>query len=187
MPYASNGVISTDPIEGGIPITHVQYAEVLDGMAVGKVVTIDGGFRVDFPDPPEEGPEEPEELTANDVDVERDRRIALGFTWNGKVYQSRPFDLDNIRSMGNAATAMMAQGQVDNSYRWFDPAQDFIWIAADNSLTPMTATDMIDFGMSAARYVRDCIFAASAIKATAGGIPVDYAANSRWPDAPASQ
>jgi len=121
-----------------------------------------------------------------DVDAERDRRIALGFTWNGKAYQSRQFDLDNIRSMGAAATAMIAQGSEDSGYRWFDPAQDFVWIAADNTLTPMSASDMIDFALTAAIWVKNNIFAASAIKATAGGIPADYAANARWPNAPAS-
>lgn len=125
-------------------------------------------------------------VLASDVDIERDRRIALGFIWNGKAYQSRAFDLDNIRSMGAAATAMIAQGQEDSGYRWFDPTQDFVWIAADNTLTPMSASDMIDFALTAAIWVKNNIFAASAIKATAGGIPADYAANARWPNAPSS-
>jgi len=127
-----------------------------------------------------------QQISPAQVDAERDRRIALGFTWSGKTYQSRQFDLDNIRSMGAAATAMIAQGQVDTGYRWFDAAQDFVWIAADNTLTPMSASDMIDFALAAAVWVKDNIFAASAIKATAGGIPADYAANARWPNAPAS-
>lgn len=121
--------------------------------------------------------------TSASVDAERDRRIALGFDWNGKHHQSRQFDLDNIRSMGAAATAMIAQGQVDTGYRWFDPAQDFVCIAADNSLTPMSASDMIDFALAGAVWVKNCIFAASAIKATAGGIPADYASDARWPNA----
>jgi hypothetical protein len=85
--------------------------------------------------------------------------------------------------MGAAATAMIAQGQVDTGYCWFDPAQDFVWIAADNSLTPMSASDMIDFALAGAVWVKNCIFAASAIKATAGGIPADYASDARWPNA----
>ncbi len=121
--------------------------------------------------------------TSASVDAERDRRIVLGFDWNGKHHQSRQFDLDNIRSMGAAATAMIAQGQVDTGYCWFDPAQDFVWIAADNSLTPMSAFDMIDFALAGAVWVKNCIFAASAIKATAGGIPADYASDARWPNA----
>lgn len=133
--------------------------------------------------PPEPEPPVPD---SNSVDAERDRRIALGFNWNGKHYQSRQFDLDNIRSMGAAATAMIAQGQVDTGYRWFDADQDFVWIAADNSLTPMSASDMIDFALAAAVWVKNCIFAGMAIKATPGGIPADYAADARWPNASSS-
>jgi hypothetical protein len=49
MPYAKNGTVSTDELEGGIEITDEQYAEALEGMMAGKVVTIDYGFKVDFP------------------------------------------------------------------------------------------------------------------------------------------
>ncbi|AZS78850.1 hypothetical protein ELS24_10565 [Achromobacter spanius] len=64
MPYAANGQISHDPIPGGIAITPTQYAEALDGMLDGKVVTVDGGFKVAFPPAPEpEVPTEPPPVT----------------------------------------------------------------------------------------------------------------------------
>lgn len=53
MPYAANGQISHDPIPGGIEITPAQYTEALDGMLDGKVVSVDGGFKVAFPPAPE--------------------------------------------------------------------------------------------------------------------------------------
>jgi len=120
-----------------------------------------------------------------DVDAERDRRIALGFDWNGKHYQSRPEDIQNIDSMALAATSRIAQGQVDTGYRWFDPNVDFAWIAADNSLTLMNIEDMMNFAMVAAKWKSDNIRAGSEIKKTTGGIPANFATDGRWPNAPA--
>lgn len=59
MPYAINGTISQDQIDGGIEITQEQYAHALEGMLWGKLVSIDSGFAViDRPEPVE--PELPE-------------------------------------------------------------------------------------------------------------------------------
>lgn len=52
MPYAANNQLSTDPIEGGIEITDEQYTEAIDGLVEGKVISIDDGFKVEFPQPP---------------------------------------------------------------------------------------------------------------------------------------
>lgn len=57
MPYAHNGRISTDPIEGGIEITQDQYIAAIDGMMEGKMVSIDGGFSLVTPEPEEEATE----------------------------------------------------------------------------------------------------------------------------------
>lgn len=57
MPYAANGVISQDEIEGGVDISDAEYMELLDGMMTGQVVTIEGG-EVVLVDPPP--PQEPE-------------------------------------------------------------------------------------------------------------------------------
>lgn len=61
MPYATNGKISTSPIDGGIEITDAQYCEALEGIAAGKQVSIDVGFAlVDPPKPAEPVASEPE-------------------------------------------------------------------------------------------------------------------------------
>lgn len=57
MPYAHEGRISRDPIEGGIGITEQQYQAALAGMLAGKIVTIDGGFAVVDPPSPDPDPE----------------------------------------------------------------------------------------------------------------------------------
>lgn len=71
MPYASNGQIGHDPIAGGIEISEAQYAAALEGMQVGHIVTIDGGFRIG-PAPIE--PELREELT---FEQRRARQLAI--------------------------------------------------------------------------------------------------------------
>lgn len=79
MPYAINGKISQDPIEGGIEITDAQYAEALAGVVLGKVVSIDDGFTVADPVVPEPEPPTPptkeERIAARQAvyEVERDR------------------------------------------------------------------------------------------------------------------
>jgi hypothetical protein len=57
MPYASNGKISSAPIEGGIEISPEQYRQALAAMLEGKEVSIEDGQMV-LRDPPK--PKEPE-------------------------------------------------------------------------------------------------------------------------------
>lgn len=59
MPYAANGLVSREPVSGGIPITDEQYDQAINGMMNGMVVTIRGGFRLVAPSeaPSPEAPE----------------------------------------------------------------------------------------------------------------------------------
>lgn len=115
-----------------------------------------------------------------DVDTERDRRIAAGFTYAGKLFQARQFDLDNIRSMATAASVKIVQGAQDGDLRWFDPNNDFYWIAADNTTMPMSAPDMVEFAMTAAAWGSKHILAGAALKSMSP-IPTDFANNKWWP------
>ncbi len=119
-------------------------------------------------------------FTSLDVDAERDQRIAAGFTYNGVFFQSRQFDLDNIRSMATAASVKIVQGAQDGDLRWFDPEADFYWIAADNSHVQMSAPDMVSFAMVAATWGSKHILAASALKKMTP-IPLDFTDNKWWP------
>lgn len=82
MPYARNGEISTGPLEGGIEINDAQYAEALQGICDGKVVSITDGFSVAAPEtvaPQEPEPPTFEQLRASllwdvDVSAEAERR-----------------------------------------------------------------------------------------------------------------
>lgn len=118
--------------------------------------------------------------TNSDVDAERDGRIAAGFTYAGKLFQARQFDLDNIRSMATAASVKIVQGTQDGDLRWFDPNNDFYWIAADNTTMPMSAPDMVEFAMTAAAWGSKHILAGAALKSMSP-IPADFTDNKWWP------
>lgn len=79
MPYAANGQISQSPIEAGIAITDDQYAEALEGMLLGNIVSIDNGFFVGPPPEPEPDPEPvytyAEAITLKFAELDRKRRL----------------------------------------------------------------------------------------------------------------
>lgn len=128
--------------------------------------------------PPEAS--EPAGPTPQMVDAERDRRIAAGFSFAGKLYQSRPEDRENISGAALAALAAQIGGAQPGHRRWHGGDSDFVWIAADNSLTPMDAQTMFAFGQAAMAHKQAHIFAARALK-DADPIPADFAEDSHWP------
>ena len=75
MAYAAYSHVSTDPIEGGIEITEEQYLEAIEGMVLGMVVTIDGGFKVAWPviEIPEPPVLTPEQLRAEAISTRNDQ------------------------------------------------------------------------------------------------------------------
>jgi hypothetical protein len=99
------------------------------------------------------------------VDKERDRRIALDFEFQGKMFQARPEDVVNIGGAGTSALAAIVAGAQPGNLRWSNPAQDFVWITSDNSLMPMDAHTCIAFANAYKARRTQMIFIASAIKA----------------------
>lgn len=118
--------------------------------------------------------------TSAEVDAERNRRIAAGFTFQSKAYQSRPEDRENMAGASLAALAAMGNGALPGDYRWHGGDSDFVWIAEDNSLTPMDAQTMFAFGQTAMAHKQAHIFAARALK-DAEEIPSDYMSDDYWP------
>jgi len=119
--------------------------------------------------------------TAVDVDVERDRRIAAGFSFGGAFYQSRPEDRENIMGASTAALAAVMAGAQAGDYRWHGGDSDFQWIDAINSMHSMDAQTMFSFGKAAMAHKQAHIFAARAIK-DSPAIPTDFATNDAyWP------
>ncbi|MCV0350200.1 MAG: DUF4376 domain-containing protein [Nitratireductor sp.] len=131
---------------------------------------------------------EPKPITPAMVDFERDRRIALGFLFEGVHYQSRPEDRENIDGAKSLATdAVTIHNAEPGNLRWqhlVDPSlpdKDFGWIAADNSVTPMDAQTMMRFGYAALNHKQAHIFAARVLKLS-DPIPADFATNEAyWP------
>lgn len=121
-------------------------------------------------------PPSPLPPTANQVDVERDRRINGGFSFAGIFYQSRPSDRENIAGASTASGIAMLTGSEPGDYRWHGGAEDFAWIAADNSTHPMDAPTMFAFGQAAMAHKSAHIFAARALKDMTP-IPADFATN----------
>jgi hypothetical protein len=97
--------------------------------------------------------EQARSILVSSVDSERDRRMALGFTYAGKLYQARERDVLNIAGKATRATKAIVDGVNKGDLQWATPGEDFAWIAADNSLTPMDAFTMVEFGQGADDFV----------------------------------
>ena len=130
---------------------------------------------------------EPKPLpTGSDVDAERDRRISAGFEFSGVRYQSRlakgdlAGDWDIISGKALEAFMAVVGGAQPGNLRWSDPAQDFAWIAEDNSRVPMDALAVIELGKAASAHRSKHTFAGSDLKAMSP-IPADYTDNKWWP------
>lgn len=114
------------------------------------------------------------------VQVERDRRIANNFTFNGVAYQIDPDSQRYITAKGAQAKFAVAAGAQPGDFRWATPDQDFGWIATDNSITPMDAQTMSAFADAAGLWVTAHIMKGHAIKAMSP-LPADITADELWP------
>ncbi|HWV10688.1 MAG TPA: DUF4376 domain-containing protein [Pseudomonas sp.] len=118
--------------------------------------------------------------TALDVDIERDRRIDAGVTFQGVVFQSLATDRENIAGAAQLGFMAVVGGAQVGDLRWSNPDQDFTWIAADNSLVPMDAHTVVAFGKAAAERKQALIFAARQLK-NLEPIPLDFTDDTWWP------
>lgn len=116
----------------------------------------------------------------NAVTVERNRRISVGFTFNGKLYNFDDRSKANISGATQLAFMAIVAGAQPGDLQW-NGSTDFAWIAADNSLTTMDAQTVVAFGQAAAAHEQAHIFAARTLK-DSDPIPGDFATNeSYWP------
>lgn len=114
------------------------------------------------------------------VDAERDRRIDAGVEFQGVLYQSRSGDRENIAGSAQLAFMAIVGGAQPGDLRWADPAEDFFWIALDNSRVPMDAPTVVEFGRVAALNKKAHIMAGSDLKQMEP-IPADFIDNKWWP------
>jgi hypothetical protein len=116
----------------------------------------------------------------DDVTAERDRRTNAGFMFGGKLYQFDPSSKARITGAATLAKFAVMNGAQPGDLRWFNPAADFTWIAADNSLNAMDAQTCSAFGDAASIHEQRHIFAARALK-NMNPIPSDYTNPIYWP------
>lgn len=125
---------------------------------------------------PETDPTVTPVVTAQMVNVERDRRIAAGcaveITGYGVVpLQGRLQDQTNMLGLATAANLRIAAGDAETLTKFRD-AQN-----VDHLLTP---TQVVEMWSKGAAWISAVFEASWAIKAMEP-IPLDYVANSRWP------
>jgi hypothetical protein len=122
----------------------------------------------------------PPPITGNEVDIERDKRINDGFMFNGVKYQAAQNDRENIAGASQVALEAIMNGAQPGDLYWHGGTSPFVWIASDNSLNPMDAYTMFNFGKAAMAHKQSMIFKSRAIK-DMNPIPSDYTDNKYWP------
>lgn len=118
------------------------------------------------------------------IDMERDRRIGSGFTFDGHAYQTESAsDRENILgALGTSLAAITVDQAQPGDLRWFDPDFDFFWIAADDTRVPMDAHTCLAFARAAVSRKSLLVIAGNSIKQM-NPIPQDYMDDKYWPAA----
>lgn len=118
MPYAFEGGVRSDPIDGAIEITDEQYAAAMDGILSGLAVSIVGGFKLIEP-PAVEEPNPEDDLVLDqwkmmlsariDEDAERARlRYITGGSGQAMTYQQKAQEAAEVLSL-------VGSGEIDAS------------------------------------------------------------------------
>lgn len=160
-----------DPAEGGL--SPAALADISSWVTDESLLESYGGHG--FRAIQVAGPPPPLVATLLKVNMERDARIDGGFkhTVDGVEYtfQSAPSDRENVMGMAMAAgAALSAMAAADppvnpvGNLRWFNPAADFKWITADNTLCPMDAIQTQALFAAGAAFKAGCTFTARAYK-----------------------
>lgn len=119
-------------------------------------------------------------VTGGQIDAERDRRIDAGITFDGVLYQSKTTDRENIAGAAQMAFMAVVAGVQAGNLRWSNPDQDFAWICAENTLVPMDAQTVVEFGRTAALRKSELIYAGRALK-DLPEIPENFTDDVWWP------
>jgi len=101
--------------------------------------------------------------------------------FNGVLYQSRTTDRENISGAAQMAFMAVVGGAQPGDLRWSNPDQDFAWICAENTLVPMDAQTVVEFGRAAALRKSELIYAGRALK-DMPAIPENYTDDQWWPE-----
>lgn len=111
----------------------------------------------------------------------RDRRVAEGFLFNGKYFDSGSEDQKRISGAAQLAFMAIIAGAAPGNLYWYSDQTPFGWIAQDNDIVFMDAYTVIEFAKQAARWEKMHIFAARALK-DMDLVPDNYKDDMYWPD-----
>lgn len=162
-------------------------ATVLEGGVAVRVKFVPADYRFDLSpsvrefDPVADAALDPDlQPTRENVNIERDRRLNAGFAFYGNVFDSDLLSVQKVTGATLKANLAISAGAAVGDLRWFNPAEDFSWIAQDNSLVSLDAHDMAAMGDALALYHQQVIFAARDLK-NSDPIPSDFASDIHWP------
>lgn len=114
------------------------------------------------------------------VNAERDRRIAAGVTFGGKLFQTDEQSKLRISGAASMALGAIMNGAQANDFRWHGGSEDFAFTAEDNTQLTMDAPTMWQFGVAVGLHEKLMLDKARALKDREGGPPADYANDSHW-------
>lgn len=114
------------------------------------------------------------------VNIERDRRIAAGFSFNGHRFDFDPDSVANITGAGASAGVAVSLGAVVGNLRWANPDTDFVWLSAAKVSVPMDAPTCFAFSQAAMMHKQAHVFAARALK-DAADLPDNWKDDAFWP------
>ncbi len=125
-----------------------------------------------------EGTEPVKIVTSYMINLERDRRIDAGFTFDGHVFQADDVSLRKINGAATGAIIAKGLGADPTSANWAADGSEFSWVSADNTIIPMSPDAVLAFGMTALAHVDAHTKSARVLKDTPQD---DYAADAHWP------
>jgi hypothetical protein len=174
----ATGKILCSVVTNRLSTVEAQVAGFSDRAYVEGVANLDDSFIRD-------GVIEPlvKYATTGDVSAERDRRLYLGFEFEGRTYQASARHMPNISSAAIAGSLAVAAGTQPGDYRWNGPSEDFAFITADNQQVPMDAFDVMRLGQAASRFSSPIVNAARLLKdrIEAGEQILDVTLDEFWP------
>ncbi len=191
IPYRirlSNGLTRTDPATfTAEEILDAGYIFVGDKPVVSNTQIVEWSttlinwvVRDKTPEEIEQENEITRDRLSREITIYRDQLIAQGFWFNGIKYDSRPEDQKRISGAGLLAFMALTQGAQPGDFYWHGGSDPFVWIAQNNSIVPMDATTVINFGKAAASHESAYIFAARQLKDMTP-IPENYQNSIYWP------
>lgn len=119
-------------------------------------------------------------ITHGEVTMERDRRMRAGVKYKGHIFDSDETSMLRITAANVLAARWIDSGGDPKTLKWYDEKTQFKWITADNTVVPMSASDILELGAAASEHERAHIFAARALKDNEV-IPSDYTDDKYWP------